>query len=92
MDDLISRAALLEEFQSLCGPQTGDGWDNMGVRNLIVRQKTVDAVEVVRCKDCVYYNTNGCSIGFGWCEDAVVNTGVYDDFYCANGERMENDA
>ena len=44
MDDLISRAALLDEFHALCGPQTGDGWDNMGVRNLIMRQKAVDAV------------------------------------------------
>lgn len=47
MDDLISRAALLDEFHSLCGPQTGDGWDNMGVRNLIMRQKAVDAAPVV---------------------------------------------
>lgn len=47
MDDLISRAALLDEFRSLCGPQTGDGWDNMGVRNLIMRQKAVDAAPVV---------------------------------------------
>ena len=46
MDDLISRAALLDEFRSLCGPQTGDGWDNMGVRNLIMRQKAVDAIPV----------------------------------------------
>lgn len=47
MTDLISRAALLDEFRSLCGPQTGDGWDNMGVRNLIMRQKAVYAVPVV---------------------------------------------
>ena len=46
MGDLISRAALLDEFRSLCGPQTGDGWDNMGVRNLIMRQKIVDAIPV----------------------------------------------
>lgn len=25
MADIISRAALLDEFRSLCGPQTGDG-------------------------------------------------------------------
>ena len=51
MDDLISRAALLDEFHSLCGPQTGDGWDNMGVRNLIVRQKAVDAIPVDWLRD-----------------------------------------
>ena len=46
MTDLISRAALLDEFRSLCGPQTGDGWDNWGVHNLIMRQKAVYAVPV----------------------------------------------
>lgn len=48
--------------------------------------------ELVRCKDCKNYNTNGCSAGFGWCEDSVVNTGVSDDFYCANGDRRDDDA
>lgn len=51
-----------------------------------------DIVRVVRCRDCVYYNTTGCGTGFGWCEDAVVNTGVWDDFYCADGERRDDDA
>ena len=50
LKDLISRAALLDEFRSMCGPQTGDGWDNMGVRNLIMRQKAVDAVPIIRDK------------------------------------------
>ena len=50
----------------------------------------VDAVEVVRCRECRYYNTTGCSDGFGWCEDAVVSTGVSDDWYCANGQRRED--
>ena len=43
-DDLISRAELLNDFRSSCGPQTGDGLDSMGVRNLIMRQKAVDAI------------------------------------------------
>ena len=46
-----------------------------------------DAVPVVRCKECEYYNTTGCSKGFGWCERA--DRGVSDDFYCANGAKME---
>lgn len=37
MNDLISRDALIKEFTSLCESQTGDGWDNMGVRALIMR-------------------------------------------------------
>lgn len=46
---------------------------------------------VVRCRDCKYYNTTGCGVGFGWCEDSVVNNGTCDDFYCARGERGESE-
>ena len=49
---------------------------------------TIDAVPVVRCKECEYYNTTGCSEGFGWCES--MDRGVSDDFYCANGAKITN--
>lgn len=52
---------------------------------------TSDCVPVVRCKDCKHYNTTGCGAGFGWCEDTVVNTGIWDDFYCADGERRDSE-
>ena len=42
---------------------------------------TIDAVLVVRCKDCKHYNTIGCSKGFGWCEN--IDRGTNDNFYCA---------
>ena len=48
---LIDADALINEFLSLCGPQTGDGWDNWGVRNLIDRQKAVDAIPVEFVRD-----------------------------------------
>ena len=50
---------------------------------------TIEAVPVVRCKDCVHFNTIGCGEGFGWCEGTIVNTGVTDTFFCAEGERKE---
>ena len=46
--------------------------------------------EIVKCKWCVYYNTTGCSDGFGWCEDPVVSTGVSDEWFCANGKPKRN--
>ena len=46
-----------------------------------------DVVEVVRCKDCVYYNTTGCAVGFGWCEGVMVSKGTSDDFFCAEGKQ-----
>ena len=49
-----------------------------------------DWVDVVRCKDCVYYNTTGCAVGFGWCEEPTVSNGVDDNYYCAGGERRDD--
>ena len=46
MGDLISRRAIIKDFIKCCGPQTGDGWDNFGVRALIDRQKTVKAIPI----------------------------------------------
>ena len=44
---------------------------------------TIDAVEVVRCKDCKYYHNhswhNTC--------DRIAGFGFHDDWYCADGER-----
>lgn len=46
---------------------------------------TIDAVEVVRCKDCKYHIThdrmNGCKIWWGWAND--------DNRFCSYGERSE---
>ena len=58
--------------------------------NFIGEAPTIDAVPVVRCKDCRFYNTTGCQTGFGWCESPVVSTGVYDEWYCADGERKDD--
>lgn len=48
---------------------------------------TVDAVEVVRCKDCKHSweDLGGLTCSHGVCVDCV----VLGDFYCANGERKE---
>lgn len=50
---------------------------------------TVDAVPVVRCKDCKYYNTSCCADGFGWCERNGSGHGSTDDWFCADGEKRE---
>jgi len=51
---------------------------------------TIDAVPVVRCKDCKHYDTIGCSKGFGWCEK--MDIGTSDNFYCANGKRLNKES
>ena len=68
MDDLISREALLD-----CMPKD-DQLMSLYVRRCICDAPTVDAVEVVRCKDCVnmgklvkgYKEGCGCCMVHGW--------------------------
>ena len=42
----------------------------------IDKAPTIDAVPVVRCKDCKYFKTRLCE-----------NEDNYDDWFCADGER-----
>lgn len=68
MDDLISRKALLD-----CMPKD-DKLMSLYVRRCICDAPAVDAVEVVRCKDCVnmgklvkgYREDCGCCMVHGW--------------------------
>lgn len=57
---------------------------------LVKEQPTVDAVEVVRCKDCVYWDGMGYE---GRCEapknGLIREYTNYDDF-CSYGERKED--
>ena len=56
--------------------------------NAIDDAPTVDAVPVVRCKDCKNRNRYECDhfrLGETKC-------GVTDDWYCADGERREDEA
>lgn len=59
------------------------GWN--GLIRLLAKAPTVDAVEVVRCKECKYSyaDLNGLCCAYGVC----VDSNVPEDFYCANGER-----
>ena len=50
---------------------------------------TVDAVPVVRCKDCRYYARDNDRPPRGKC--LPLNILSVDDWYCADGERREDD-
>ena len=57
------------------------------IQKLIADTPTVDAVPVVRCKDCIYtrklYGRLVCK--YGTCSGCILR----EDFFCANGERKE---
>ena len=69
------------------------GYDNHGVLLVPYRDikksmeatKTVDAIPVVRCKECKYSyaDLDGLCCTYGVCIDSIVP----EDFYCSYGER-----
>ena len=84
MTEYIEREALVNSFRS-CGASK-DLIDAIVYR--INLQEAVDAVPVVRCKDCIYsYEKFGfiyCTFGpYGDCA-------VPSQFYCAKGKRKED--
>ena len=74
-----------------CGhlrPPTELCFSELDVCNMIDKRPTIDAVEVVRCKDCIrtkeideYTGRLWCSIHRGYMEDT---------YYCADGLRRED--
>lgn len=80
-NDLISREALLEAIRTDVAPLTL----SMVFRH-IHSAPAVDAVEVVRCKDCIYaqerYGHLKCELGI-----SISNTWNNPNMFCSYGER-----
>ena len=51
------------------------------IQKLIADAPTVDAVEVVRCKDCKWQNGTACPMFDWWTPEGI------DEFFCRFGER-----
>lgn len=95
MADLISREALLRKM--LDPIYTWEDYDEM--ENLVSCLPAVDAVEVVRCKDCKwgvesdFYKSYKCTIDAEYDENVGEYIGFVEwhraDFYCAYGNRRE---
>ena len=74
------------------------GWgipDEVADKYEIEKMPTVDAVEVVRCKDCKHYdNTEGiqwCSLNSKFAQCGTDWHSFPEDGYCSYGERKDND-
>lgn len=69
-----------------------DGWIFTPRQDVKDRSKiVVERSELVRCRNCRYYNTNYCGDGFGWCERNGIGHGTSDDWFCADGEKRGED-
>jgi len=77
-DDLISRSRALAIMRNQ--------WTLHGAMNAVANMPSVDAVEVVRCKDCKHLQRDTI-FGVSYCGGKRV-TG---DWYCADGERRADD-
>ena len=56
---------------------------------MIRKRPTIDAVPVVRCKDCKYHEDE--EIGMVYCPNALGGW-VGENWFCADGERKEGQA
>ena len=59
------------------------------VREIIDSAETVDAVEVVRCKDCVYCENAHDKKGNTWIYCFKWEISPKQNWFCADGERKE---
>ncbi len=76
---LIDAEAWKLELLLLHGTNEKTAW----IINRINHAPTVDAVPVIRCKDCVRYKI----FGDGYCP--WIEQTVEEDFFCADGKRKE---
>lgn len=96
-DDLVSRKSLVEKLRAKSnewrGSYSGDAYATAA--RMVSKEPAVDAVEVVRCKDCKHYEAAHSSL----LGEITVCTGQGDmriakrptDF-CPYGERRGDDA
>ena len=68
----------------------GFGWEKVVSIKDVMDAPTIDAVPVVRCKDCKWYKTMYCKMD-RWTDLVTVYVAKKDD-YCSYGEWRENDA
>lgn len=61
-----------------------------GARKLMENAPTADVVEVVRCRDCIYYEANSCFNRQWDLESSTEIPSVCENDYCSYGEKKEN--
>lgn len=81
MLDLIDRNAMLKTLEN-------SGVLGEFAKFLIKKQPAVDAVEVVRCKNCKYNGTNNCPT-FNEAFDGKDWQTLENNDYCSYGERKD---
>ena len=82
---LIDANALLRHKRKMSGADFGgEFWDEAVLASDIKNAHTVDAVEVVRCRECKYHEEEG--IEMVYCPN-MIGGWVENEWFCANGKR-----
>ena len=63
------------------------GWNS--AIELVASAPTIDAVPVVRCRECRYVDI-GSNDAEAWCDCTIFGAGVSEDGYCWLGQRRED--
>lgn len=83
--ELIDREAMENDIAVCCHEHSGEyGGPCCGVCGLILKAPVVDAVEVVRCKDCRHMEADN---GARFCHVWGSYNGMGDDGFCNYGKR-----
>lgn len=82
--DLVDREAVKDAIGFMNLHFLGHG-ETKSVLDSINEVPAVDAVEVVRCRDCRFYNKDTVSCSF-----VTTDTNWYEDDFCSYGERKDN--
>ena len=92
---LIDADAMVERY----GEHHTEGFDESGqvwsVKSLIDSMPTVDAVPVIRCKDCIFFQRGGYRVGQRMCcrlKDMMGNdiqVGCKEDDFCSHAEMRD---
>lgn len=81
---LIDADALIAEMHNVI---LKDGEDRSTFYEAIQRQPAIDAVPVVRCKDCTYYEPDENGGNYGGC--SFTYSLMPKDGYCSDGRKLK---
>ena len=83
---LIDADAFLKDILTAGIGKTIIEYSESDIGNMIRKRPTIDAVPVVRCKDCKHHEDE--EIGMVYCPNALGGW-VAENWFCADGEREE---
>ena len=95
MDDLISRAAAIGELMQMVEQHQNDSFGGVllhytGVKAMLECLPAVDAVPVIRCKNCKYFEfISDRPVRHGKCK--ISDDMWAEDSFCSAGERKKID-